>query len=440
MINGGLYQMNVHFSLSSLLAARLLLWGCLPLFDCFVRGASLTARTPSYGDVARAVDRASAGDTVFVPPGSALWTNVLIITRGITFTGAGTNSTCITNAIPTRAPWFASEKPPLIWIRISNDIPVRISGFYFFCNWTNGGQGILADPINMRGNPIIHSFRVDHCVFERAKSRAIELLGSVYGVIDHCRFHNCELVTEPCAGHDKEWNRFRPPYYGLGTTNTIVIENCVVLYDDEGKRFGLSPAPAACGQGGHYVWRYNLITNAASYNVDGLDLHGNNYYHGSDAVYKETPQCGWRGSIWFECYSNTFMLSNHGMRAMNLRGGTCMVFGNRFFGTADSCRILLDEEESWLTSHFRPLRHTWPAQDQITNSYFWGNSLNGVPTNDVRLYVPPPHYTPGITNPVERFIQEGRDYWRRAPEPPDALGYYVPLLYPHPLVAEKPGP
>jgi len=400
--------------------------------------ASINAASPSYPDVAAAVAAAKPGDTVHVPAGAAVWTQVLLITNGITLVGAGPDATCITNSIPTVTPWSLNERPPLVWIRITNDAPVRISGFYFFCNWTNGGQGVLSDPINLRGNPIMHSFRVDHCLFEQAKSRALELLGSVYGVIDHCLFWNCELTTEPCAGEGLEWSRFTAPYFGLGSTNTIVVEDCTVLYDNDGKSIGLSPAPAACGEGGHYVWRYNLITNAATHTVDGLDLHGNNFYDGYDPDYTNTPQPGWRGSIWFECYSNTFMLSNHSMRAMNLRGGTCMVYGNQFFGVADSCRIFLDEEESWLTNHFSPLRQAWPAQDQIINSFFWGNSRNGVATNDVRINLPPQSYTPGVTNPVAVFIQEGRDYWRRPPQATDAVANYVPLVHPHPLVTSQP--
>lgn len=411
--------------------------------------AVITAPSPSYLDVSNAVYSSTTNDTVLVPAGTALWTNILVISNGITLRGAGTNLTFITNEIPWQTflgrTFNGSEKPPLIWLLISNDSPMRVTGFYFACNfnYTNNsarGQGIYCDPINLLGYPIVHSLRVDHCIFDRADSRAVELLGAVYGVIDHCIFRNCSLICEPTAGHDVEWNRFTPPYYGLGTTNTIVVENCTYLVDDDVRtNFTSLGAPMACGQGGHYVWRYNLVTNYTTLNIDGLDLHGNNFYYGNDPPYTNTPQPGWRGSIWIECYSNTFNVSTHSFRGMTLRGGTCMVFNNQFNGIHDSCRMLLWEEEGWLVSNFNPLRTNYPAQDQITNSFFWNNTWNGISTNMVYPDNP-------VTNSF--FIQLNRDFYTNSPYQipytngsgvSNAMVSYQPLVYPHPLVTSQDG-
>lgn len=402
------------------------------------KATSHTAASASFIDVSNKCAVAIDGDIVFVPAGGVVWTNVLHLTKGITLVGAGTNLTFITNSIPLASPWSTSLRPPLVWIQITNDVPVRVTQFNFFCNQLLGGQGIVVDQLGLSGHPVLRNFRVDHCTFNRAKSRAIEILGAVYGVYDHDFFQNCELTTEPVCGSQEEWNRFTAPYYALGTTNNIVVEDCIVQYDPEGSTFGLSPAPMATGQGGHYVFRFNTVLNTSAINVDGLDVHGNNYYSGYDPGFTVTPQPGWRGSICAEIYGNTFNVTNRAIRSMNIRGGTSMVYSNTFIGAYDSVAIMFNEEESWDTNDFNPLRSSWPAQDQITNTFVWANTINGLATNYIRIYLPPQHYTPGVTNPVAVFVQENRDFWRRAPTVGDAVAAYTPLVYPHPLVTSQP--
>jgi len=117
---------------------------------------------------------------------------------------------------------------------------------------------------------------------------------------------------------------------------------------------------------------------------------------------------------------------------------------------ADAVGVSLTEEESWRTDIFPSLRVLWPAQDQITNSWFVNNYVNGrlidgtSITNNVRspigsvAYGNPPSWSDLL------FIQEGRDFFVTNKVPP-AFGYnhpripggaygYTPLPYPHPLV------
>jgi hypothetical protein len=51
-------------------------------------------------------------------------------------------------------------------------------------------------------------------------------------------------------------------------------------------------------------------------------------------------------------------------------------------------------------------RTAWPAQDQINNSFFWNNTLNGAPITDISLWFP-------STDPT--FIQKNRDYFMASP-------------------------
>ena len=61
-------------------------------------GATRTAATPSFSDVAAAVSQAADGDTVQVPGGSATWSSTLDLgSKGINLIGAGSSSTVITN-------------------------------------------------------------------------------------------------------------------------------------------------------------------------------------------------------------------------------------------------------------------------------------------------------------------------------------------------------
>lgn len=399
-----------------------------------VNSAVIAASDSSQASVSNAVELASVGDTVSVPSGSSTWTNWLKLLKPVSLIGAGTNSTIIQHNISISSPFSSGNRPPLIWLHYTNTDTVRISGFRFLCN-TN--QGVYSDPITFASNPV-NWLRFDHCTVQDAYSRSLELLGRIYGVIDHCLFTNCFLTIEPTSGHDKEWAQFTAPLYSLGSISNIVVENCTIAYAG----IAGGPAPMAVGQGGHYVFRYNILTNYGPTSQDGLDVHGNNYYSGYDAGYTNTSQPGWRGSLGAEIYCNQFYMLANSYRSMKLRGGTCLVFSNQFFGPANGTFIQLDEEESWDTGGFDPIRTNWPAQDQITNSFFWGNTFNGTATNDVRPYVPS-----GFTatnNPVSVFVQQDRDYWLESPSVsngsiPGNMASYIALLYPHPLVRLQDG-
>src|SRR4029077_18946924 len=51
---------------------------------------SITALTPSFSDVSKAVGSAVDGDTVIIPAGKASWTRPLVITKAITLMGLTT--------------------------------------------------------------------------------------------------------------------------------------------------------------------------------------------------------------------------------------------------------------------------------------------------------------------------------------------------------------
>jgi len=64
-----------------------------------VEGATISAKSVSFGDVRSAVASPKDGDTVAVPAGFATWTSSLNITKNVTLQGAGAESTIIVDDV-----------------------------------------------------------------------------------------------------------------------------------------------------------------------------------------------------------------------------------------------------------------------------------------------------------------------------------------------------
>jgi hypothetical protein len=129
-------------------------------------------------------------------------------------------------------------------------------------------------------------------------------------------------------------------------------------------------------------------------------------------------------------YKNVFH-AHHTYRFSNFRGGTVFVYENALIYNTGSYPVAFDltDEESWQTLLFTPLRTNWPALDQIQNSFFWANTLNGSPITQISL---------GNPNDAT-FIKENRDYWMHEPTVTNVYYGYRPLIYPHPRVTADDG-
>ena len=60
---------------------------------------SITALTPSFFDVSKAIGSAVDGDTVIIPAGKASWTSQLVITKAITLMGKTTTDSVAGTAV-----------------------------------------------------------------------------------------------------------------------------------------------------------------------------------------------------------------------------------------------------------------------------------------------------------------------------------------------------
>ncbi|MBE9483407.1 MAG: hypothetical protein IMY74_01085, partial [Bacteroidetes bacterium] len=235
--------------------------------------------------------------------------------------------------------------------------------------------------------------RIDHNTFQKGK-RAIYSSGWVEGLIDNNTFINCDIAVGLAGDNHFSWNRS----IEAGTANSLFIEDNTFLQDNNSDRE--LNEQIYHQEGARTVVRYNTfdLRSYTTYNGCPFDSHGNqSYYTGNPAI---------RGQPLLEIYNNNFYI-HHTYRVLYIRGGSLLVHDNTVtFETGSGSVFKLSEEESWQTAFFNPLATTWSAEDQIMNSFFWGNTLDGSPITDVSL---------NFANDAT-FIQKDRDYFMHAPE------------------------
>jgi hypothetical protein len=180
-------------------------------------------------------------------------------------------------------------------------------------------------------------------------------------------------------------------------------------------------------------------------------MHGNQAYWTGNQ-----EQDNVRGAITLELYDNT-VVTNQAYRIIYLRGGQTVAYNNKFtFPNSNPPIVSMTEEEGYdgpgtNEDWFNPLRTTWPAEDQVNNSFFWGNTVNGAAQSDG-------NFSDWNVPPDNTFIQEDRDYWTTPPSSSTATiypspgypsspnypanAYYAPVTsykafkYPHPLTTQ----
>jgi hypothetical protein len=394
-----------------------------------VAAATIQAASPSLVDVSTAVAKAANGDTVSIPAGSSSWAGTLNITKPITLQGAGADGTILT------------RNGAVISCTLQIDAPIRITGIGF-TNTTTSSSSVMVNGKKANGvNATISRLRIDHCKFYLGK-RSLTLNGWVEGVIDHNTYVNCNIGVGVAGDNNASWTRPIQP----GSIHTLCIEDNTFLYDNN-----ISSAPNQsiyCQEGARVTVRRNTMdsTLMTKYNGMFFDSHGNSP-SGSpilDACASVTNN-GIRGQPLLEVYENIVNV-HHTWQHADYRGGVAFVYNNHYsyLSGAVGGTLVLKEEEVGPYGVFNPLRTLtsggYPANDQIGNSHFWGNTMTykGVTTN--------------ITNatlkcPTEEsaFIKEGRDYWMSPPssttgKPLGQYYPYTPLVYPHPLVTSTLAP
>lgn len=391
---------------------------------------SIQATTCNSSDVQAAINSASDGDTVLIPPGTCTWTTQVYMSsaKAITVRGAGIGMTTILDNVPKGTGLYTST----LWnITTALGKTFRLTGMTI--------QGLVTPDTYNKGTVMFQgtsqAVRVDHIKFSQPSSSAIRFYGHIYGVVDHCDFDLSNRQQGVVIWHDL-WNgksygdgSFADSLY-LGTNKAIYIEDNTFLGT------GLAGVGTSDSMsGGRYVFRYNTVTNQNSAN------------HGTESSGRH------RGVRSYEIYNNTYTTSTEMFTAIYLRGGTGVVFNNSTNGYTSAVRL----------TNYRSQQAYSPWGQCNGSSSYDGNSLaNGYPcidqigrgTTDLisgdppsptawpnqlldPLYIWGNNYTPTqSTNAAEvssqdpDWIAPGRDFIVGSARPG-----YAPYVYPHPLVS-----
>src|SRR2546422_60977 len=432
-------NMTIRKKISAFLVALWLGLGALAAESC---AATISASSLNIGDVTAAVLAAASGDTVQLPAGSATWISTLIISKPITLMGAGANLTTLING----------GTSPLVTIALSSDQPIRVTGI-FFDNVANTGGERRAIQINGKtssgSGQALTQVRIDHCKFNKG-SRQLSWIGWAYGVADHNTFVNGNIAIYVQGDNTLAWGR----PIAAGTVNAVFVEDNTFIMNDSAD-VDLNEQ-IYHQEGGRSVTRYNTFDGRARTSTDSIvyDTHGNweQPSCGSGSSYfQNNVACDFRGQPIVEFYNNTVAI-HHSYRIFNIRGGSNIFYNNTITYTSGSTPTVfaLTDEEGWQTILFNPLKSTRSAEDQVNNSFFWNNTLNGSALTNVTLY-----------GGAEPFIQQNRDYFMHAPAAtggwttytsraggdmsfsssgPNAYYPYTPFVYPHPLAGGGAGP
>jgi len=363
------------------------------------QSAIIVSSSPSQVDVSNAVNSAIEGDIVRIPAGTATWNSTLTVTNAITIAGAGTDATVLTGG------GFFLLKP-------GKDRLTRITGIHFDePDWTPSYL------ITCIGN--CKQFRIDRCKF----SKGTHVLnfgiqgaggnGPAYGVVDHNTFFDCntaiyvaDVEDGDAAWGDAAWSR--TPIVP-GTTNAVCIEDNLFLTDNLiGNALNNNNQMLYGWNGARAVFRMNVQIDTGTSDALSIDAHG---------AYSPSEEL--RGTVMFEVYSNVFDV-NVGYGYFFLRGGMHLWFNNTVYLTNGDLSTLIQLADE----------RTAPVRDYITNSYFWGNTLNGT------AWTGPLATRSGWISGYSGAMN--RNYFMHPPRPGQAFYPYTPLAYPHPL-ASGPG-
>ena len=340
----------------------------------------------SQSSVQSAIGDATPGDIVNVPPGSFTWGAVassLSVSKAITLAGAGRNLTTI--HIAPDAGRYGNGA-------IVVAAPATVRGFTV----TQSGAGNTTAFVISGCN----GWRISDITYHSAATVGYFVTSSTPGLIDHCTVNLGGGSDEAIflRGPGNAWQT--PPT--MGTADAVFIEDC--LFNNAG--YVCDYNSNARG-----VVRYCTVTGATK--IDGHGLASN------------TPA---RGVRQMEIYHNTWTFTSGYWAAIEIRGGTGMVFDNNAAGGGlpTAWFFLTDYGYQGKWSNFGGNFMTpadYPINDQIGVGmdpkkagseplYLWNNLQDGSPWRRT-LKTPAPE---AITRHGSAFtesdmIRENRDFF-----------------------------
>lgn len=333
-----------------------------------VFAATINVASPyAPANVATAIAAANSegGDTVLLPLNETLtWSTSVTIDRPVTIDLNGTK--LIQGAVLTNGFFYIAG--------VESDVLLRI---------TNGEMDIVdftTDRCAISFNTSttdLGSLRIDNNKFYYGYTQIADT-GRCYGVIDHNYFYNSLKAISFTAGDradaDLSWLDPSP-----GTANALFIEDNHFIEDADFPGTGTQERIGTYN-GGKIVVRYNVFDSTE---IAGVTATVTAFMaHGSAA-----GGCGTAGGYWQNvtdsCRRGQSVIEFHdniisGPRVDFLftsRGSVNLVYNNHLNGTVSNApRIYFYEEEFYETSNWSVLRTAWPAEDQVHNTFIWGNT------------------------------------------------------------------
>lgn len=328
-------------------------------------GGTNMLNSAALADVQAAVTAAATGDMIIFPTNSsAFWSNNCEVTKAISFIG---NNTSLTQGIGLNLGFFYVHG-------FTNTAQTnRINGFNLYCISNNATRhGIYFADV------VLSKVRVDHCQIHNGYTQIGG--GWIQGVMDHCTNYNGGNWSDMTADDtrwkaDCTWTNLQ-----AGQSDAFFFEDNKFIIDADWPTPGSGNLNAHDAyNGGKYVYRFNEFDyDNSSYagNMGTITVHGN-ASGGATNGYWEIDPLARRSPSVIEVYSNYM----HGKRIDNMfsfRGGAALVFGNTHTDVFGSkAYIRMTSEQYWGAGQWNPLRTQWPAEDQVNNSFFWNNVIDG---------------------------------------------------------------
>jgi hypothetical protein len=338
---------------------------------CAGSSPTWTAASAARADVADCVTAAAAGDTINVPAGSATWASAITVSKALSIIGAGsdTGGTVLTSTL-----YEAGVSGFFYVTNVTSTALLRISGFRFLGSSTTPYFGI-----NVENSVSLSALRIDHNYFDEGKV-PVQVTGAT-GVVDHNDFYNCESALSFSAGSVEQANASWVSM-AAGTASALFFEDNTIV-DNADYPLAYTQEKIGTNNGGKLVVRYNVF-DFRNFTLDAIVTPF--MAHGSASGYWQRELGGRRGQSVIEFYENTIYGAGKYIDFLyQTRGSANLVYNNDLIGTlARNPRIYFREEEKEAygsaQSNWSVEREAWPAEDQVHNTFVWGNTYPNTST------------------------------------------------------------
>jgi hypothetical protein len=275
--------------------------------------ATVPASSTSRTDVENAYNSAADLDVITIPPGESTWATPIVVTKAVTFQGAGSGNNPATDTIIT-----SSTTSESFTVTLVADKTTRFTAMRF--KQGRRAMGITGSEADNR------RLRIDHCFFKDVGSAAYTngdgavsplALFNVFGVIDNCTFEKVDQLTAAYV-YNSGWggSSYGDGSYAaadyFGTDKFIFFEDCTFTNTTTG--FSVTAIDGFAGS--RYVVRYSTA-NDCHFDWHGTESGGRN-------------RGGRAGEFYWNTFNDTF---GAGTSIIYIRSGVVLAHNNTATGS-----------------------------------------------------------------------------------------------------------